>query len=322
MTSRLDQNKYACFLILLSVLVGCKNNTNEVFTNEPDGFRDYKWGTKLDNIEGMKRSDPIAKKFDLPNFEAVKDNEILNIYGTKSSTITYLFKDDLLASVVISLPSKESFNKVKEYFFNVYGTRVSSTRPKDNEEYLWKGKKTEIKLSNVSNQKSIYGYIVFKSLALNKAPTIELGDNKLPAELTIMQFSIEMNKSMECGLMLLTDNYLPSEYENYDIYLCKLYDLSDKGTKNVFEEILRSGIVKPDYYYFSVFLENYDLEESNIESLYEESEIGLFPNFDKCNQVANFAMSHNIPIRQCRSWKSHTDYMNKLHEQFSGHDLE
>jgi len=317
MTSRHYFNKFT-YILLFFLLVGCKSNKHEIFTNEPDGFRAYKWGTKFDEIEGMKISDPVAEKFDLPYYEAVNDNEKLDIYGTRSSTITYFFKDDLLASVVVSLPLKESFDKVKEYCFNVYGTKESSVRPKDHEEYIWKGKKTEIKLSNFSYQKSQYGYIVFNSLDLNKAPTIELENNKLPADMVWMKFSIQMNKSKYCGYMYAVDIYLPYEYENYNVYLCKLYDLSDKGTKDILEEILRSGVVKPDYYYFSVFVENSnDQEESSDETLYEESEIGLFPNSAKCNEVAQFALSHNIPTRQCRSWKSYTDYMNNLHKSFS-----
>ena len=148
MISRSKYSRHIFLIIAFLLLCGCESKKNEVFTNEPDGFRDYRWGTKFNEIEGIKKIDSVATKFDLPYYQAIKINENLDFYGTMASEITYNFEDDLLASVMVSLPSKESFEKVKEYCFSVYGTSEKTVKSKDREEYTWKGKKTDIKLSN------------------------------------------------------------------------------------------------------------------------------------------------------------------------------
>lgn len=317
MISKMNVHIYTSISLIFLILCGCENGKNGIFDNEPDGFRDYKWGSKFDEMEGLNISDSVAIKFDLPYYEAVKPNENLDFYGTQASTITYYFEDDLLVSVMVSLPSKESFEIVKKYCFNVYGITRNKSKSKRDEKYVWAGEKTQIELSHNSSQEyPTYGLIRFISSKKEYEPEIEIKIDRYSYILDSMKGQLQYNKSWFCGFGRYLD--FQEKYEYYNVYLCKLYDLSEQDTKDVFEEILKTGIVKPDYYYFSVFIEDSnDHEESSDDTLYQENEIGLFPNIDKCNELAQFALSHSIPIRQCRSWKSHSEYLDKLNKFFT-----
>src|SRR3990167_6315362 len=229
MISKMKVYIYTSIALAFLLLSSCGNDKNEIFNNEPYGFRDYKWGTKFDEIEGLEISDPVAVKFDLPYYEAVKTNENLDFYGTRASEITYYFEDDLLVGVMVSLPSKESFETAKEYCFNIYGKIRNKEKLKEHEEYLWVGEKTQIKLSHYSYQKPpFYVLITFSSSYMEREPKIETETIKLSYLLDSMQLQIQVNKRSFCALR----RYLVflDDYEDYGVYLCKLYDLIDKET--------------------------------------------------------------------------------------------
>jgi len=54
------------------LFIGCTNEKNEIFRNEPEGFRTYKWGTRFDDISDLEKEDSLAKQYSHPYFAAKK----------------------------------------------------------------------------------------------------------------------------------------------------------------------------------------------------------------------------------------------------------
>jgi hypothetical protein len=82
-----------------------------------DGFRGKKWDTPFEQMsEGMQKS----SKFN-PGFKAYeKDRDDMLFEGIKANTITYLFKKELFAGVIIAIYNKD-VEKVVAALTSKYG---------------------------------------------------------------------------------------------------------------------------------------------------------------------------------------------------------
>ena len=301
---------YKSIILALLVLFSCRPENSSIFTNEPDGFRGYKWGTRFTDIPGLEIESSIAKEFGLSRYAATKQNEDLNMNGILLSEIIYFFDEHSLTGVLLRIPAGEQFESIKMYCFNQFGERRNLSKIKGNEEYKWDGEKTIIELRKTGYRDNEYGYLIFKSTSseteqIPDSKLISLSDSTAPMEL-----DLEITKRRQCMFETLLYG-MPVVYGMTDNPLCKVLQIATDKTKPVFRHIKASKQVSPDYYFFSVFVEDYG-DDENSETLYEENEIGLFENFEECNKLSQYALSNDIPIRQCRSWESRMKYEREI----------
>lgn len=83
--------------------------------------------------------------------------------------------------------------------------------------------------------------------------------------------------------------------------LCSLFVEVEKATDPVFQKIKQERKFSKELYVFSIFEET----DGNylFDTLFLESEIGLFDSLASCDVLEKFAREKNIPVQQCRKWK-------------------
>ncbi len=109
------------------------------FKNEPDGFRDIKWGTDILTLSGMKS----IEKEDLGE-SYVKEEDRLYIGKAKVEKIIYGFYKGKFVSVLIYTKNKANFDALKDALFKKFGKATLSNEY--TQKWNWYGKKTIISL--------------------------------------------------------------------------------------------------------------------------------------------------------------------------------
>jgi hypothetical protein len=131
-------------LMLLSVLLSKNNADANNFLNEPDGFRGIKWETHVSKVKGIQNKDNVYSYGDITY---TRKNDNLEIAGAKVEKIRYLFTKGKFTGVSIEFKNNDNFNSIKEQFFKEYGTpNHFNNSTAIHEEFMWKGKKTLIRL--------------------------------------------------------------------------------------------------------------------------------------------------------------------------------
>jgi len=284
------------FALIAGLIDSSKNNIEDVFRNEPEGFRSYKWGTKYDDIEGLEIPEYRAREFKLPKYHAIEKNENLEYEGIAVPEIIYFFDDHLLKAVMIDIPNEDSFELIKKILFKKYG----QSEENDSQTYEWVGDTTKISLDG--------DRLYFGSVSSKMRPKIDADLEQIPYEIDFMQLKIWKNKEYICTIAQSDGPYM-EESTFYNVYLCKLFEYAAKATRPVVEEINNKGKVNPEYLYLSVFIESNEGREIFVK-LYEKIMIGLFSSLEECQKIYEYGLEHNIPIRQCKSWKSYLECRN------------
>lgn len=131
--------KYILLLLLTSM-------PTYAFYNEPDGFRDIKWGSMIDNHKSE-----LTYVYSRDNKKYyLRKNDKLEIGGAKLKSIKYLFIDDKFSSVIISTEGLENQTPLIDALNTQFGEGFKANRYI--ESYLWSGDTSIIFISC----KSIY----------------------------------------------------------------------------------------------------------------------------------------------------------------------
>jgi len=131
------------------------------YPNEPDGFRDVKWGKDISQLKEFRKAkrdffaDSVMKY--LSDNIYVRKNEKLSFGNTKVDRIRYHSFHGKLVAVVIQGKHQDTFLILKDALFQKYGspqkteepTEISPIERKGIESYEWTGEKTNIKLSYI-----------------------------------------------------------------------------------------------------------------------------------------------------------------------------
>lgn len=120
------------------------------FDNEPETFRNIKWGKNISELKDMK----IVQNAGDNKFYKRK-SEKLKIGTAKINDLVYAFYKGHFAGVLIRFSESSNFMDIKEAFIQLYGEGVKSNRFLDN--YWWFGSDVDINLeySKVSNEGSL-----------------------------------------------------------------------------------------------------------------------------------------------------------------------
>lgn len=129
------------------------------YPNEPDGFRNIKWGEDISKMETFKKvkktlSDQSLTLSYLSDNVYIKKNEPLSFGDVKVKTMRWHEYDKKLVAVVIEDDSYATFLTLKNALIHKYGTPHETKEPvefsdgqkKGIESYIWKGNKTNINL--------------------------------------------------------------------------------------------------------------------------------------------------------------------------------
>ena len=100
------------------------------FQNEPDGFRDTKWGTHFNLFKDMIPNKYVDNTYSLSN-----DN--MAIEGAKTTGIYYVFCENQLCQVDAYLLDYKNFDILKKAFFRKFGEPDSNVDPNHYEIYKW-----------------------------------------------------------------------------------------------------------------------------------------------------------------------------------------
>lgn len=125
-----------------------KSAASSVFTREPEGFRDIKWGADISGIVDMK---PGSELSEYAGDEAyyVRENEDLSMDGVALKTIIYKFTGGRFSEAIAVLEGEgEEALKVKGTLFEIYGPvgPFIGNAPKgtgiemSGKQYMWKFK--------------------------------------------------------------------------------------------------------------------------------------------------------------------------------------
>ena len=137
------------FLIVAILLSPC---LLWAFSNEPEGFRGIKWGTRIWELSDMG----IGKDAGNSRWYIRKDDK-MKIGDADVEQIAYGFYQDRFYDVVISFTGSVNFSKIKETFQQLYG---SGPHPDEfMERYFWLGREVNITLVyNVASNKGEASY--------------------------------------------------------------------------------------------------------------------------------------------------------------------
>jgi hypothetical protein len=105
-------------------------STPYTFQNEPDGFRDIKWGTNFKFFKDM-----IPNKYVDNTYERPKENMIID--GAKTTGIYYRFYEDQFFEVEAYLLDYENFKILKNAYFKKFGEPDRNVEPNHYELYKW-----------------------------------------------------------------------------------------------------------------------------------------------------------------------------------------
>lgn len=111
----------ACILV---IIFSTQALSEQAYQNEPNGFRDYKWGEELGKIKGRLKY--VKTTYPMDDNSAgtdwyVKEGDILKIGNANVSSIEYAFWKGKLIEVNINYEGDDNFVAVKEAAFREYG---------------------------------------------------------------------------------------------------------------------------------------------------------------------------------------------------------
>jgi hypothetical protein len=124
----------------------------KTYQNEPDGFREIKWGTDIAKLKDMefKRVDPSYGGCTV----YTKKDDKLKIGNADLKTIEYSLWKDQFNSVLISTKGYTNWSNLKEACFEKFGKGYKPNRFL--EEYSWFGDTTSMSLEyNEFSEKGI-----------------------------------------------------------------------------------------------------------------------------------------------------------------------
>jgi curli biogenesis system outer membrane secretion channel CsgG len=121
--------------------------SQKTYKNQPDGFRNIKWGTNTGEIKNLK-----VIKEEGNQKECVKTDDVLQIGKAKLEKIIYSFYKDQLESVIIETKGKDNFENLKSATIEKFG----EGKNKSENEWIWEGEITTIYLKyQPSDEKGI-----------------------------------------------------------------------------------------------------------------------------------------------------------------------
>jgi len=157
--------KMQVFLIVISVLFSLLISSHSLsFQNEPDGFREHKWGIKFESFRVMTL---IVGDDDVDGFIGDRDtkaysqaNDELHVENVPVSLIAYYFYKKKLGAVTINFETKKNFEQLKNilasrhgpgsqhnpYYNQMYERLTREEPPGYREMYWWIGKNGYIRI--------------------------------------------------------------------------------------------------------------------------------------------------------------------------------
>lgn len=132
----------------------------KTFKNEPDSFRDIKWGTDISSLSGMNYIEDFSTPIEgvsTPNLKVyTRENDELQIGGAKLEEISYLFYKNKFSMVAITTNGLANFKALKDATFTKFGKGQQPTVKTEKrtveeiwglvEQWVWFGETTSIAL--------------------------------------------------------------------------------------------------------------------------------------------------------------------------------
>ena len=109
---------------ILVIVFSAQAFSEQAYQNEPNGFRDYKWGYELSKIKDRLKYAKTTYTMDDKSTATdwyVKEGDILKIGSANVSSIEYGFWRGKLTEVNIDYEGDDNFIAVKETAFGNYG---------------------------------------------------------------------------------------------------------------------------------------------------------------------------------------------------------
>jgi len=104
------------------------------YQNEPDGFRDVKWGAPLDTVQGLRetrRDDPRKVAF------YARDEDKMEVGGIPVESIEYGFYDGRFLVASVRTADYKTFSQLRVSCTNMFG--LGSVMNKGGDLYVWPG---------------------------------------------------------------------------------------------------------------------------------------------------------------------------------------
>lgn len=151
MKNRTDMKLAFVLFVFLSALLLTRSNSS-AFKNEPEGFRNIKWGA---NVKEQKDMTLSAAKNDVSIW--ARKNDKMLVGDVRLKNVKYYFYKEKFFKVVMNYEEAHA-NKLKDYLFSTYGSGKSciiSNSKKDKyvimdsqgqQNYCWSTKKIDISL--------------------------------------------------------------------------------------------------------------------------------------------------------------------------------
>ena len=118
-----------CWLICFSVVIfaGCAvTSPKPDFSTSFEGFREYKWGTSIENVKNELVSKGVDEKRHVEWFN--KNNETLKIGKADLESISYIFQDGNFIAVSIISKGKSNYAALLKELETHYG-KPESEKP-------------------------------------------------------------------------------------------------------------------------------------------------------------------------------------------------
>jgi hypothetical protein len=216
------------------LIIGCSLNAMEAaaFRNEPDGFKDMRWGIQVGTL--FTKDDSVGFSSDDKSFkyQRISDTTALEIDGVTLYGMVFSFYSGMFWKVEVEARLLQAANLLKT-FSEKYGEPTRVTHISEfSREYVWSGNTTDIRLVESLNYydrktpdiaiASIYNRKIKSSIETDSDRA--QADRKLPID-TVDGFrgrkwGSGFNKNVV---------YSPLEQEPYFVYLIKGDDMEFEG---------------------------------------------------------------------------------------------
>ena len=128
-----------CFGGLILVLVLVLAQPARAFQNEPNDCRGIKWGTELDELQGLTK---VSSQSSLDYYR--KKGEDMTIGDAPLDMVVYVFYQEKFCGVVMNFKSPPNFQAIRTTLFDWYGKGRQPNKYK--EQYRWSGTDVTITL--------------------------------------------------------------------------------------------------------------------------------------------------------------------------------
>jgi len=129
--------KHFCILIVFSAFLILSSLPAFAFQNEPDGFREIKWGTNISELTDM-----LLVESGRDSEYYCRKNDKTKIGDTNIDQISYGFYKNRFYVVLVEYTGFLNFTKLKAILFDQYGKPDQPNQLM--EKYFWSGRTVDI----------------------------------------------------------------------------------------------------------------------------------------------------------------------------------